>query len=57
LLTLFTILKVCWSQKGKQLVCGSQSGKFVQFTPEGNEKATYRAPSEIQQPAHCGICL
>ncbi|CAB4386207.1 unnamed protein product [Rhizophagus irregularis] len=47
------VTAICWSPKGKQLVCGSQSGKLVQFTPEGNEKAVRLAPPEIQQPAHC----
>ncbi|GES78058.1 nucleoporin NUP42 [Rhizophagus clarus] len=47
------VTAICWSPKGKQLVCGSQSGKLVQFTPEGNEKDVRLAPPEIQQPAHC----
>jgi len=50
-------LKVCWSPKGKQLVCGSQSGKLVQLTPDGTIKATYQAPPEIREPAHCGKLL
>ena len=56
LLTLLSSFKVCWSQKGKQLICGTQSGDLVQCTPDGSEKATYLTPPEISEP-HCGICF
>ncbi|CAG8537457.1 18407_t:CDS:10 [Acaulospora morrowiae] len=43
---------ICWSPKGKQLVCGSQTGKLMQYTPEGAPKVTIEPPPELQQPAY-----
>jgi nucleoporin NUP159 len=34
------ISTICWSQRGKQIICGKFDGTCVQLTPSGEEKAT-----------------
>ncbi|CAG8575083.1 9981_t:CDS:10, partial [Funneliformis caledonium] len=46
------VTAICWSPKGKQLTCGSQSGRLVQFTPDGIAKSSYQAPPGIQESTY-----
>ncbi|CAI2163704.1 13995_t:CDS:10 [Funneliformis geosporum] len=46
------VTAICWSPKGRQLACGSQSGRLVQFTPDGIVKSTYQAPPGIQESTY-----
>lgn len=34
------ISTICWSQRGKQIICGRFDGTCVQLTPSGEEKAS-----------------
>ncbi|CAG8527546.1 15546_t:CDS:2 [Acaulospora colombiana] len=43
---------ICWSPKGKQLVCGNQAGKLMQYTPDGTSKATIQPPPDLQNPVY-----
>ncbi|CAG8534711.1 24827_t:CDS:10 [Cetraspora pellucida] len=43
---------MCWSQKGKQIICGNHLGQLIQFTPEGTSKATIQPPPDFQQQSH-----
>lgn len=36
----------CWSVKGKQLACGTRDGRIVQYTPEGEERASIPSAKE-----------
>ncbi|KAF0342774.1 nucleoporin [Gigaspora margarita] len=40
---------ICWSQKGKQIICGNHLGQLMQYTPEGTHKSTIQPPQELQQ--------
>ncbi|KAI9495562.1 hypothetical protein BDB00DRAFT_813821 [Zychaea mexicana] len=42
------ITAVCWSPKGKQLVCGRKNGQFVPFDVEGSQKTVIELPEELQ---------
>ncbi|KAI9268124.1 hypothetical protein BDA99DRAFT_597940 [Phascolomyces articulosus] len=39
---------VCWSPKGKQLVCGCKDGQLVPYDVEGVEKIAIALPEELQ---------
>ncbi|OLL22611.1 Nucleoporin nup146 [Neolecta irregularis DAH-3] len=40
------VTAICWSQKGKQIICGMRDGSLVQITPDGQKKAELkRAPA------------
>ncbi|KAF9969830.1 hypothetical protein BGZ73_007630 [Actinomortierella ambigua] len=35
-----------WSSKGKQIMCGTQTGSLIQYTPEGQKKKEHLPPAE-----------
>lgn len=41
------ITSFSWSQKGKQIVCGTSEGKLVQYTPDGSLKAVINKPKSL----------
>ncbi|KAG9285412.1 hypothetical protein G9A89_010887 [Geosiphon pyriformis] len=40
---------ICWSPKGKQLVCGTASGKLTQYTIEGVLQLTIPLPTDLSE--------
>ena len=42
------ITAVCWSPKGKQVVCGRKDGQLVPYDSEGAEKTAIGLPTELQ---------
>lgn len=42
------VTAICWSPKGKQLVCGRQSGKLEHFDLKGVCKDSIDAPTEMR---------
>ncbi|CAG8453287.1 805_t:CDS:10 [Diversispora eburnea] len=46
------ITSICWSPKGKQLVCGCQNGKLIKYTPEGVSKGIINPPPDLEQIAY-----
>ncbi|CAJ0905889.1 2993_t:CDS:2 [Entrophospora sp. SA101] len=46
------VTALCWSPKGKQLVCGTQTGKLMQHLPEGIVKSSIQPPKQLIQPSY-----
>ncbi|KAI7850415.1 hypothetical protein BDC45DRAFT_518259 [Circinella umbellata] len=42
------ITAICWSPKGKQIVCGRNDGQLVPYDSEGIEKTAIGLPAELQ---------
>jgi hypothetical protein len=48
------VFLACWSVKGKQIVCGRVSGDLVQYTPDGQPKASVPVPPTLEGLNYAG---
>ncbi|KTW26482.1 hypothetical protein T552_02963 [Pneumocystis carinii B80] len=46
-----------WSQKGKQIVCGTSEGKLAQYTPDGSLKAVINKPKSLNDAYYVSSIL
>ncbi|EMR09468.1 hypothetical protein PNEG_02410 [Pneumocystis murina B123] len=51
------ITSFSWSQKGKQIVCGTSEGKLVQYTPDGSLKAVINKPKSLNDAYYVSSIL
>ncbi|KAG5519516.1 hypothetical protein PMAC_001670 [Pneumocystis sp. 'macacae'] len=51
------ITSCSWSQKGKQIVCGTSDGKLVQYTPDGSLKAVINKPKSLSDAYYVSSIL
>jgi WD40 repeat protein len=46
--TIYNITSLCWSPKGKQIICGTKDGTLYAYDIEGNPKDEIQAPPAVQ---------